>query len=214
MPYSIYLVDDHPIILRSLRDVLEGDKHSIVGEAGSIAVAREQILAMKPDVSIIDINLEDGSGLDLIESLHEENPDINVVVYSMRDNIQTIALAYRAGAKSYVPKTGDPMELLPAIDYAAHGKIYFVGDIAERLAVFHATSNPSDPAKILTDREFQIFMEAAHGLEIDDIAKKLEINPGSVSNRLVSIRKKLGLKNSVEFALLAVKHGHITQDDL
>lgn len=215
MPNTIYIVDDHPIILRSLHDVLvAGGGHKIIGEARGLAEAKEQIPSLKPDVSIIDLNLEDGSGLDLIEYLHEHDPDVRIVVYSMRDNIQTIAAAYRAGAKAYIPKSEDPMELLPAIEYAAKGKLYFVGDMAERLAEFHATGNPNDPAKKLTEREFEIFMEAAHGLEIDQIASKLNISHGSVSNRLVSIRKKLGLNNQVEFALLAVKHGYISQESI
>lgn len=215
MPYTIYLVDDHPIILRSLHDVIEGGGgHKIIGETGTVEVAQREILAKKPKVSVIDLNLNGESGLDLIEYLQDHDHNVKIVVYSMRNNIQTIAAAYRAGAHAYIPKSEDPMELLPAIEYAAKGRRYFVGDIAEKLAEFHATGNPEDPGEILTEREFEIFMEAAHGLDIDQIAEKLNLVSGSISNRLVRIRKKLNLTNQVEFALLAVKYGYITQDSL
>lgn len=214
MAIRIFLVDDHPIILRSLRDILGGKDFKIVGEAKTPNDARDKILAINPDVAIVDLNLEDGTGFDLIDELHATNPNIRIVVYSMRENIQAIADVYRAGAMAYVPKSGDPMEVLSAVTSAAKGRHYFVGDMAERLGHFHATGNPDDPVTKLTSREFEIFKLAAHGLASEEIAKKLDVGVRSVSNRLTIIRTKLGLTSQIQFTRMALKYGHIQPDNL
>jgi DNA-binding NarL/FixJ family response regulator len=212
---TIFLVDDHPIILRSLRDILGSEKGlRIVGEAKSPAEARDTILAINPDVAIVDLNLEGGTGFDLIEELQTANPEIRVVVYSMRENIQTIADVYRSGAMAYVPKSGDPAEIVSAVISAARGRHYFVGDTAERLARFHATGNPDDPIFKLSSREFEIFRLAAEGLDNEQIAARLNIGVRSVSNRLVKIRTKLNVTNPLQFTRLALKYGHIEANSL
>lgn len=215
MPVRIFVVDDHPIILQSLRDILGAETgFKILGNAKTPDEARVNILAIKPDVAIVDLNLKDGSGFDLIEDLHTLNPEIKIVVYSMRENIQTIADVYRSGAMAYVPKSGDPSELVTAIAHAAKGRHYFVDDIADRLTEYHAKGNPDDPIRKLSSREFEIFKLAAQGMECEDIAERLNVGAPSVSNRLVKIRKKLGLTNQIQFTRLALTYGHIQVDNL
>lgn len=213
MAIRIFLVDDHPIILNSLRDMLGATKkHEVIGTAASVARARDMIRELRPDIAIIDLTLEDGSGMGLIEDLHSSDPEIRLIVYSMRGNIQTISDAYRAGAMAYVPKSGDPYEVVHAVSAAAKGRYYFVGDVEKRLMQYHSSGDPDDPFTRLSSREFQIFRLAAQGLVPEEIGARLGIGAPSVLNRLVTIRKKLGLSNQAQFTRLALRYGHMDAD--
>lgn len=214
MPIKVFVVDDHQIIRRALHDIITSSGMEYVGDASKVDEGFEKIKEVMPDVAIVDLNLGEGSGMALLEKLQDLSPAVNAIVYSMRSNIQTIAAAYRSGAKSYVTKGDDPFEIIPAIEYAAKGKLYFVGNMGEQLAEFHAVGNSEDPIKMLTDREYEIFIEAAVGRDIEYISKKYNVSHGSVSNRLVSIRKKLNVNNQGEFAMLAIRYGHITQNEI
>jgi DNA-binding NarL/FixJ family response regulator len=115
---------------------------------------------------------------------------------------------------AYVPKSGDPLEVVTAVSSAAKGRHYFVGTTAERLAEYHATGSPDDPINKLTSREFEVFKLTAEGINADQIAVQLGLGLRTVANLLAKIRLKLGLTNPIQFARLAIKYKHINPENL
>jgi two-component system invasion response regulator UvrY len=209
---SVYIVDDHLIIRHALKDIVSAGGLVVVGEASNATDAMEGIANLNPDIAIVDLNLGEISGLELIEQIKDICPKTKVVVYTMRENIQIIAAAYRSGAMACVTKSQDPLLVLDAIEKVQLGERFYMQGILEKLAEFHANASPNEPSKVLTEREFEIFMLFARGLTLEKVAIKLGVAQGSISNRLVSIRKKLNITSPSGIALLAMEHGYLDKN--
>src|SRR5262245_45120529 len=181
MSIKILIVDDHPLVRQGLIGLLSTQSDfEVCGEASGIADARFQADSQKPDVAIIDLTLEDGSGIELIKYLNETHPELKLLVLTMHDELVFAERALRAGAMGYVNKQEVSRTIVKAIREILEGKLYLSRRATERmvqLAVGSKGQQGQSPIERLTDRELEIFQMIGQGLTTRQIATKLGLSP-------------------------------------
>lgn len=209
---KVFLCDDHVIIRNGLRDLLAQHQIEVVGEADTLAAALEQCAAVVPDVVVLDLNMDGEYGIQTLERFVARYPRLNIVVFSMRESIYTIAAAYDAGAKGYVTKAENPLTLVSAIRDVATGKTFFMSGMAEKILVYKTNEQQDiDPGKALTKSQLEVFRMMAEGKTYEQIGATLGQSPKAIENRAVRIRKRLNIGQS-DLKLLALRFGIIKLD--
>lgn len=209
-----FIVEDHLIVRSGLIELFAhtsegGKKITCVGEAISEVEALAKIPDVHPDVIVVDLNLEESNGLSLIEKLIKKNPKERIVVFSMRDAIQTVASAFRMGVLGYVTKSDSPMMLIDAIRAADEGKFFFVPGLGDKLAAYQMRADREDPRTVLTEKELELFVMLAEGVRLEGARERLGVTTKSISNRVASIRKALNCVDA-DFTRIAIKYGLIS----
>lgn len=207
---SVLLVDDHPIVRQGLAELInqEPDLH-VTGQATSAAAAMEMIEREVPDVAIVDISLEDRSGIELIKDLRSRQPELPILALSMHDEALYAERALRAGAKGYIMKQEATEKVMTAIRRVLEGQIYVSDRMAARLLNQFVNAKPGDddtPLGRLSDRELEIFTMIGKGLGTRDIATKLFLSVKTVEAHREHIKEKLKLKSGTELMRMAVQH--------
>jgi DNA-binding NarL/FixJ family response regulator len=209
MSIKILIVDDHPLVRQGLIGLLSTQSDfEVCGEASGIADARFQADSQKPDVAIIDLTLEDGSGIELIKYLNETHPEMKLLVLTMHDELVFAERALRAGAVGYVNKQEVSRTIVKAIREILEGKLYLSRRATERmvqLAVGSKGQQGQSPIERLTDRELEIFQMIGQGLTTRQIATKLGLSPKTVDAHRERIKQRLELKNVTELTKHAVQ---------
>lgn len=202
----VLLVDDHPIVLAGFATSLSSRGISVIGQTTASEDVITQYKELAPDILVLDIKFGSHlSGLDTAKNLLTEFPDAKIVFLSQFDQDQFIKKAYKLGARAFITKTCTPKELANSLKKVYEGDIYFLPQVAERLAAL-TISDPS-PQSLLDSREVQIFTMMAQGLTNVEIAEKMDISAKTVSNVSQAIKEKLGIHRQADITLLAVKHG-------
>lgn len=197
-PYSIMVIDDHPIIHDGLRILLASDKTiSIDTTATSATEALETLKGMSPDLIIIDLSLGDSDGTYLIQKIHQQTPKMCILVYSMSEERLFGERVANAGACGYVMKTSNPGEIKKAIQTIREGNLFFSDDLLNRI---HKKQNgralePQSMLDNLSNREIDVFKLIGEGADTLRIGDKLNISKNTVDTHRINIRKKLGLAN-------------------
>src|SRR6266446_5475692 len=140
MPMRILIVDDHPIVASGCRAVLAGEPEIVLLEASDAESGERVFTAEHPDISVIDINLPTVSGFELARRILARTPSARIIMFSMNDDPVFAARAIEVGAKGYVSKTGDPLDLVEAIRQVGKGETYLPPAMARSFA-FAAPSN-------------------------------------------------------------------------
>jgi DNA-binding NarL/FixJ family response regulator len=183
----LLIVDDHALVREGLKRALTHEGFSQISEAASIAQARAQISASKPDVVTIDINLPDGSGFELVSWIRSISRDMAIVVLTLNDHENYIRAAMKAGASAFVSKSEPIPALVAAIKHSLIAPLSFS---AQGLAkVFNHSHNT------LTAREFDLLVQLEQGQSTAQISKTLFISPATVKTHLASIYRKLEVTN-------------------
>ncbi len=202
----VLLVDDHPIVLAGFATSLSSRGISVIGQTTASEDVITQYKELAPDILVLDIKFGSHlSGLDTAKNLLTEFPDAKIVFLSQFDQDQFIKKAYKLGARAFITKTCTPKELANSLKKVYEGDIYFLPQVAERLAAL-TISDPS-PQSLLDSREVEIFTMMAQGLTNVEIAEKMDISAKTVSNVSQAIKEKLGIHRQADITLLAVKHG-------
>jgi len=136
---KLLVVEDHPIVISGCRALFTEDAGVTMIEARTAAAARLALKNDAPDVSVIDINLPDGSGLELTREFIAHDPEAKIVVFSMSDTPMLAIQAVECGAKSYVSKNGSPSDLKDAVFAVARGRGWSMADIANDISVSYKT---------------------------------------------------------------------------
>jgi two-component system invasion response regulator UvrY len=208
-PIRVVLADDHPLLMAGFAMSLTDYGIQVVGEAKTPDGAIAKFVAMKPDVLVLDIRFGAKlSGLNAAKELLEKNAKAKIVFLSQFDQDSLIKEAYRLGGYAFVTKDRDAAELASAIKSAAEGKLYFLPEVAERLASL-SIHGDSSPQSQLEEREVDIFTLMAQGLTNQEIAEQLDLSPKTISNISQSIKEKLQIHRAADITRLAVKHGLI-----
>lgn len=207
---SVLLVDDHPIVRQGLAELInqEPDLH-VSSQAASAAAALVALDNDVPDVAIVDISLEDRSGIELIKDLRARRPELPILALSMHDEALYAERALRAGAKGYIMKQEATDRVMTAIRRVLEGQIYVSDRMAARLLNQFVSAKPSDndsPLGRLSDRELEIFSMIGTGMGTREIANKLFLSVKTVEAHREHIKEKLRLKSGTELMRMAVQH--------
>jgi two-component system nitrate/nitrite response regulator NarP len=196
----VLIADDHPMIAAALELLLRGTDYQLVGRARSGKDAIAQVQALKPDILLLDVNMPDGSGIEVLRQLGDvvDAPAVILLTAGM-DETQLIS-ADSLKPDGMVLKTSDPALLLECIEQVRAGSSWVDPEIAERtrMAVERASMGPS-----LTPRERELIDLVRRGLRNRDIASELRVTEGTVKVYLHAIFDKVGVDNRTELAMRA-----------
>jgi two-component system invasion response regulator UvrY len=180
-----------------------------VGQATTPSAAAAMYAEAKPDVVVLDIRFgTELTGLDAAQDILKADPKAKIVFLSQFDQDSLIKETYRLGAHAFVTKDCDPADLADAVRHAHAAKLYFLPQIAERLASLAVRGDVS-PQSQLDERSLEIFRLMAEGLTNAEIAERLDLSTKTISNISQSVKEKLGVHRQAYITKLAVKHGLI-----
>jgi DNA-binding NarL/FixJ family response regulator len=206
-PIRVFLLDDHEVVRRGLRDLLESDGDiEIVGESGSAREATARIPALHPDVAVLDARLPDGSGIDVCRDVRSVDSTIKALILTSYDDDEALFAAILAGAAGYLLKQVGGNDLLDAVRRVADGQSLIdpqlVARVLERLR-----NGPPEHAALtsLTEQEHKILILIAEGLTNRQIGDRLFLAEKTIKNYVSSILSKLGLERRTQAAVLASK---------
>ena len=202
----IMLADDHAVVRRGLRLVLEGEPDlTVVAEAGDGIEAVEIGLREEIDLAVIDVAMPRRSGLDAARELLKHRPDMRILMLSMHDVEEFCFQALKAGASGYVLKTVADKELVDACRAAMRGEPFLSPPTIASLMRAHLDDDYSP----LTAREREVVKLIAEAHTTDEIASLLHISPRTVERHSENILAKLGMRDRVEVTRWAIRHGLI-----
>jgi len=193
-PLRLLIVDDHPLFRKGLRALLATVPGvAVVGEAAGGDEAVRLVGEIGPHVVLMDLQMPEGDGLSAVRRITAMHPDVRILVVTMFEDDDSVFAALRAGARGYVLKDMDDVEMTRAILAVGHGEAIFSPAIAERMIAFFATppATPSPTFPELTDSERNVLRLMARGLKNDAIAVQLSLSPKTVRNYISSIFSKL-----------------------
>ncbi|HET8616918.1 MAG TPA: response regulator transcription factor [Actinomycetales bacterium] len=204
-PVTVFLLDDHEIVRRGLRELLESDGTiSVVGESGLAAEAARRIPALRPDVAILDGRLPDGTGMDVCRDVRSLDPGIACLILTSYDDDEALVAAIMAGAAGYVLKQIRGNELLGAVHKVAAGQSLIDPQLTQRV-VHRLREQPQDNPALadLTDQERRILLLIAEGLTNRQIAERMFLAEKTVKNYVSSLLAKLGMERRTQAAVFA-----------
>jgi DNA-binding NarL/FixJ family response regulator len=210
------LADDHPIVRKGLRALLEGEDHCrVVGEASDGLTAIDLIARLRPDVAVVDVQLPDLNGLEVARRTRERAPETAIVMLSMYSDEPYVLDALRHGASAYVLKASATTDLIDAVHAAVGGRRYLSASLSERAIDAYArraaeAAQPLDRYELLTDREREVLQLAAQGLTNSEIGSRLAISPRTAETHRANFLRKLGLQSQTDLVRFAVGRGLIT----
>lgn len=200
----ILLVDDHPLMLMGIRSMLEGKPGiEVVGTAGNGVEALEIAAKLKPDVMMLDIVMPGMDGIELARRMRAEMPDTALLVLSSDTSLVTLEPLLNIGIDGFLPKTSDASSMLDAIRSVAEGYEYFGTDIARLIERISLAKKASDG--LFTPRELDVIRLSCKGLQYKEIAGQLGIKYLTVVTIKNNIFRKLGINNTVELVIYAVR---------
>jgi two-component system, NarL family, invasion response regulator UvrY len=204
---KVVLCDDHAVVRRGIKDtLLEATDIQVVGEADGYASLREVLRQQKPDVLLLDVDMPGRSGLEILSVMQEEQSPVKTVMVSMYPEDQYALRCLKAGAVGYLNKGGDPAALLTAVRTVAQGRKYITPEIAELLANHLNAPTGGELHSSLSERELQTLRKIASGKKLSQIAEELMISPKTVSVYRARVLEKLGLNNSAELTVYAIRN--------
>jgi two-component system, NarL family, invasion response regulator UvrY len=204
----VFIVDDHAIVRRGIRDILaEGSDIEVVGEAQDYSEMRAKLRDCEVDLLLLDVNLPGKNGIDILKVLHEESPKLRVLMLSMYPEDQYAVRALKAGAYGYLNKGSAPEQLQDAVKQIMAGRKYITPEMAQSLADNLSGDSAELPHTKLSDREYQTLCLMASGQRLADIALTLSLSPKTVSVYRARILEKMAMSNNAELTHYALKHG-------
>ncbi len=210
MTITVMLADDHELIREGLRRAFEReDDLEVVAEAASVAEAIAVGCKMTPDVSIVDLRLPDGNGLDIVRALRSHSVDMGIVVLTMYAGDTQLFDALEAGASAFVPKSAPAEEIVAAARHAAAAPQSFTSaDLAEAMK---RRMSPQGPQ--LSPREREVLLLLADGLGVSQISRQLFISDSTTKTHISKLYEKLGAANRAQALMTALKLGLLPQAD-
>jgi len=198
----VLLVDDHPMIGAALEMLLRGSSYELLGRARSVAEANRAIPREKPDLILLDVNLPDGTGLDVLRRLVRTRARPRVILLTAGMDESQLLTAADLRPEGMVLKTSDPGLLTEAMDAVAAGNRWIDPEIADRT---RRAQERADSTPALTRRERELIELVRQGLRNRDIATELGVTEGTVKVYLHAIFDKLQVENRTELALRAAE---------
>jgi two-component system, NarL family, invasion response regulator UvrY len=203
----VLITDDHAIVRDGLRQIVsEKDDIELVGEAATAAEALDLLRRTSPDVLVLDLNLPDRHGLDVLSQVRSTYPAMPVLILSVHKDAEYAIRLLKAGAAGYVGKDVAREQLVAAIRKVSAGEKYIASDLAEDVAFRLVERGDGMPHERLTDREFQVLLMIAAGNPPREIAAKLGLSVRTVGAHRWNILQKTGLRNNAEIVQYVMAH--------
>ncbi|MGW6395065.1 response regulator [Streptomyces sp. NPDC055103] len=218
-PTRVFLVDDHEVVRRGLRDLIDDEPDlDVVGEAASAEQALARGPALRPDVAVLDVRLPDGNGISVCRELRSRMPDVACLMLTSFDDEDALLDAIMAGAAGYVLKQIKGSDLVAAVRTVATGQSMLDPATTARLMRSlrdpEAAKPPDDERlAVLSDRERSVLDLIGEGLTNRQIAKRLYLSEKTVKNHISRLLGKLGVERRVQAAVIAAQvHEHDTEE--
>lgn len=203
----VLIVDDHQLFRDGLQAIfLLATDIEVVGEASNGKEAIKKAETLQPDIILMDIQMDDMSGIEATRLILKDNPNIFIIMLTMLEGSDSLYAAMRAGARNYILKGADKNEVLRTIRAAAQGEVLLGAQVAERFSSFfhdNQHNQPPSPFPELTEREHEILDLIAQGKSNGDIAEELSIASKTVSNHISNIFNKLQVVDRAQAVIKA-----------
>ena len=204
----ILIVDDHPVVRRGLRQILEeGLERVTIGEASNPHECLAALGARGWDVVLLDLSMPGRSGVELIAQIKEQGLPVAVLVLSIHAEGQFAVRALRAGAAGYLNKEAAPERLVEAVQRVAAGGRYLSDTVADLLAGAVQQTGNAPLHEQLSNREFDVFRKLSAGHLVGQIARELSLSEKTVSTYRARVLDKMSMKTNVDLARYAVANG-------
>jgi len=206
MAIRVFLLDDHEIVRRGLRELLESAGLEVVGEASTAEEALRRVPAVSPDVAVLDVRLPDGDGVEVCRELRNRDPELPCLMLTSFSDDEALFDAIMAGASGYVLKQIRGDDLVDAITRVAAGESLLDPTATTRLLERIRRGGPDDE-KIaqLTDQERRILELLAEGLTNRQIADRMYLAEKTVKNYVSNLLTKMGMRRRTEAAVYAAR---------
>ena len=204
----LMLVDDHPLMLMGIASMLSGKGIEIVGTASNGSEALEMVPQLNPDVMMLDIVMPVMDGIELARRMRALYPDVALLVLSSDSSLASLEVLLNIGIDGFLSKTSDAPVMLDAVKSVASGYEYYGTDIARLIERISLAKKASE--SIFTPRELDVIRFSCMGLQYKEIAERLGIRYLTVVTIKNNIFRKLGINNTVELVVYAIKNELIT----
>ena len=202
---TVLLADDHSLVRRGFRRILEDDEQMrVVGEASNGVEAIRMAYELKPKVVVMDLSMPELDGVQATKEIVKHLPDTEVLILSMHAEDNYVRNALDAGARGYLLKSAIDVDLVGAIKSVAEGK-RFIGS-----GLKYVTHDTDDELKRLTNREKQVLQLIAQGKSNKEIAALLELSVNTVSVHRANLMEKMNIHRTAELVLFAIRKGLVT----
>src|SRR4051794_39762253 len=199
---KVYLIDDHPIMVQGLKELINNQRDmKVIGASEDWHVALEQAKKQPPDLIMLDVTLKDANGIEVLKNLKIHLPHVKVLMLSMHDENLYAMRALKAGAQGYIMKQEAVDQVLGAIRQVISGEVYLSDSMSKRTMfqlLGRGTTRSGSPLEDLSDRELEVFTLIGQGCTTRQIADKLHLSIKTVETHRAHIKEKLNLKNSTE----------------
>jgi two-component system invasion response regulator UvrY len=203
----VMLTDDHAVVRMGFRLVLDATADiEVVGEVESGEEACRRYDEVRPDVVVMDLAMPGMGGIETTTRILARDPKAKILALSAHDDISHPRRMLQAGALGYLSKRSAPETLIVAVRELAAGRRYLDASLAQRMALAQA-AGAQNPFDLLTEREFEVFMQLARGQSVNHIAEALRLSPSTVGTHLYNVKKKLNASNQAELTLIAIRNG-------
>jgi DNA-binding NarL/FixJ family response regulator len=205
------IVDDHPLVRKALRDMVNAQQGlSVCGEAAGAAEALGLVRSLQPQLVIVDLALAEGSGLELVKCIHASYPDVRTLVSSMHDESIYARRALQAGAMGYVHKSEPESRFVAAIRDVLCGRVALSGSTAQRI-LRRSVGNRKSPGDVfgkLSDRELEVLELMGRGLKTRIVAERLHLSVKTVETYREKLKTKLCLSDGAALTRYAAVWVH------
>lgn len=208
MSIKISLVDDHKMLRQGIRQLLEfDDSLSVVSESSSGSECLSSLAKVIPDVMLLDINLPDISGLNLIKDIRKVSKKIKIIILTVHNEVEYLIDARDKGVDGYILKDSDSAELIKAIKSVFHGETYIQPDLIPALnAKLIRMETETSYVLDITKREKEILVAIAQGKSNRDIAEYFDISERTVKNHITNLFKKIDVSDRTQAAVFAIRN--------
>jgi DNA-binding NarL/FixJ family response regulator len=202
---SIVVVEDHPTVREGLCLVLEREGFAVVGRVGTAQDGHDAIVQSAPDVALVDVDLPDGSGVELTRRLLRRDGRLGVLLYTGMEDPAVLEDALASGARGFTLKTSDPGTMLNAVRAVAAGGSYVDPEVRALIAA----REQSPQVRLLSVREREVLERLADGRSIEDIAADLVLSTETIRTHVRNAMGKLGTRTRAHAIVVALRRGEL-----
>lgn len=208
---KVMITDDHVMMREGIKQLLEFDGTiKVIGEAGNGNECIEKLKELHPDVLLLDINMPEKNGIEVLKELKEEKFDVKVLILTVHNEVEYLINAVDVGVDGYIMKDSESSELKKAIQLVMDGENYIQPSLIPALnSRLVNRDNDKDKIDDLTKRELEVLIEVASGMSNKEIATNLDISERTVKNHISNIFKKIDVSDRTQAAVFAIKNNFI-----